>query len=252
MKEIQFTLYEVFGYLLPGIVLCGGLGLAFWAVYFPQAVIDFDLKTVEVWATFLAFGYIAGHVAQALGNKFVKQFKSAEEKIITDANAFPTELVKACRAKITKILKADEQQGLVLADGADATEPAKDLPPQWLYRFCDDAVVRSGKLGEREVYIYREGFYRGTFIGFVVLTVGMIAFALRLWFGTVDGTARIGAVELTGLRVIYFVVLTAVAAQFLWTRFWRFAEYRVTQALLGFLTIKEKAEEKPEKKPGEN
>ncbi len=248
MKEIQFTLYEVFGYLLPGIVLCAGLGLVFWAIYFPQAVIDFDLKTVEVWVTFLAFGYVAGHVAQALGNKLVKQFGSAEQKIITDPNAFPAELVKACRAKIATILAADTQQGLVLADRIDTAEPTKDLPPLWLFRFCDDAVLRSGKLGEREVYIYREGFYRGTFIGFVVLTVGMMAFAFRLWFGTESGTARIGFVEVTGWRVVYFAAITAFAARFLWTRYWRFAEYRVSQALIGFLTIKEKTEEKPTKK----
>ena len=248
MKEIQFTLYEVFGYLLPGTVLCTGLGLIFWAIYFPQAVIDFDLKTVEVWVTFLAFSYVAGHVAQALGNKVVRHFESAEERIITNPKAFPSELVKACRAKITKILKADEQPGFVLADGADAAEPAMDLPPLWLYRFCDDAVLRSGKLGEREVYIYREGFYRGTFIGFVALGIGMVAFAIRLWFGTEDGRARIGVVELTGSRVAYFVVLATFAARFLWTRYWRFAEYRVSQAILGFLTLKEKAEEKPAEK----
>ncbi|MBX9680699.1 MAG: hypothetical protein K2X38_18240 [Gemmataceae bacterium] len=248
MKEIQFSLYEVFGYLLPGTALCAGLGLVFWALYFPQPAILFDIKTAEVWVTFIAFGYVAGHVAQAIGNKIVKRFTSAEEKIVTDANAFPAELVKACREKVAKMLTTDAQPGLVLADGSNAAEPAKDLPPIWLYRFCDDAVLRSGKLGEREVYIYREGFYRGTFVGFVVLTVGLVAFALRLWFGAENGAARIGTAELTGGRVAYFAVLSAFAARFLWVRYWRFAEYRVTQALLGFLTIKDKASDKAEDK----
>lgn len=241
MKELQFTLYEVFGYLVPGAVFCGGLGLLFWAIYFPQRDVQFDLKTVEVWATFLASAYIGGHVAQSLGNKLVGQFKTSEEKIVTDGRAFPAELVKACREKAERILKAEGAPELAVSGGS---EPAAELPPQWLYRLCDDAVLRSGRLGEREVYVYREGFYRGTFVGFVVLAGGLVALAIRLWSDPNEGTARIGIVELTGWRLVYFSVLAGVSSCLLWNRYWRFSDYRVTQALIGFLTIKDKAGEK--------
>jgi hypothetical protein len=39
MKDLQFTLYEVFGYLLPGAVIAGGFGVLFWAVFFPVAAV---------------------------------------------------------------------------------------------------------------------------------------------------------------------------------------------------------------------
>ena len=233
MNDLRITLYEIFGYLLPGGVFCASIGLIFWAIYFPQAVVEFDLQTVEVWATCLAFAYIGGHVVQAVGNKVTKQFTSAENRVMTDPAAFPTKLIKACREKADRMLKAE-------CHIVDKT----DLEPLWLYRFCDDAVLRSGKLGEREVYVYREGFCRGAFIGFVLLAMALIAFSVRLWLFADNQRARVGTVELTPGRMLFFSVLAAISSHFLWNRFWRFGEYRVTQALLGFLTINDKPEEK--------
>lgn len=249
MKELQFTLYELFGYLLPGAVFCAGLSLLFWAIFYPQPHVEFDLKTVEVWVASLGFAYLGGHVAQAIGNIFAKQFSSAEERVVNDEKSFPSSFVKACRAKIAKTLKQCDDISLVLPD---SSEPANDLSAQWLYRFCDDAMLRTGKLGEREVYVYREGFYRGAFIGFLVLATGLFSLALRLWFGTEDHKARLGVLDLTGWRLIYFVVLAGIASRLLWNRYCRFADYRVTQALLGYLAIKDKPDEKDHSPKKEN
>ena len=154
MRELQFTLYEVFGYLLPGAVLTGGIAVVFWAAFFPQAVIDFDIKSVEVWGTFLALAYVSGHIAQGIGNAIVRQFVSAEDHAINAV--LDKEIVDACKAKAKELTGADTAK----------------ITPRWLYRLCDDAVIRSGKIGERDVYIYREGFYRGTLVGTVFLVVG--------------------------------------------------------------------------------
>ena len=289
MKELQFTLYEVFGYLLPGAVFVGGAGALFWAAYLPQASIDLDIKSAEVWGIFLALAYVAGHVAQGMGNAVVRRFESAEDHCIRAV--VPPEIVRACKAK------AKELTGEDLAD----------VSPRWLCRLCDDAVVRSGKLGEREVYVYREGFYRGTFVGMACLILGLVALGVRLlssgpdaegqrtallalpaaWAVLLAGAGALaagvlwdrgrkksastlaavgllllggaawsllpgnwsaavwlGRMELTAGRLFFLAALGGVGAWFLWHRHWRFAEYRVTQGLLGFLTIRD--DKKPE------
>jgi hypothetical protein len=291
VKELQLTLYEVFGYLLPGAVLTGGVSLIFWAAFFPQTAIDFDIKSVEVWGTFLVLSYVAGHVAQGIGNAVVSRFESAEDHAIN--TVLDPEIVAACKKKAKELTGADVEK----------------VKPRWLYRLCDDAVIRSGKIGERDVYIYREGFYRGTFVGIVFVVLGFVLLAIRLlsladdpdvprsaflslpavwcvivatvdallvggfwdrgktkfvaplaalgviavgvavWslrFANWNATASIGRMELTGGRMLFLAALACVAAWFLWHRYWRFAEYRVTHAMFGFLTIKdEKKAEAP-------
>src|SRR5690349_19063426 len=91
MKEIQLTLYELFGYLLPGAVLTAGLAVLFWALFFPQDAVEFDIKTVEVWATFLVMAYLVGHAGQSVGNWLAQRFPpSAEDRAI---GALPPEVV---------------------------------------------------------------------------------------------------------------------------------------------------------------
>lgn len=278
MKDLQFTLYEVFGYLLPGAVLAGGLGILFWGVFYPQPAVEIDIKSTEVWAIFLALAYVTGHVGQGVGNAVARRFPSPEDHVAQ--SVLPATVIEACKAKAKRQTGAD----------ADA------LPSRWLYRLCDDAVLRSGRLGEREVYVYREGFYRGASVGMAVVAVGLAAMAVRLlvsggsvephflaipavWLLAVAGwvgwraitlrssrprlaaalavaalgltagaawtlapgnwstTARVGGLEFTPARLLVLAGLSAVGTWFLWHRFWRFAEYRVTQAFLGFLTL---------------
>jgi hypothetical protein len=279
MKDLQFTLYEVFGYLLPGAVIAGGIGVLFWAVFFPVAAVEIDIKSTEVWGLFLALAYLAGHVGQGVGNAVARRSVSPEDHA-ADA-VLPAPLVAACKLKAKELTGADP----------DA------LPARWLYRLCDDSVLRSGKLGEREVYVYREGFYRGASVGMAVLAVGLLAMAIRLladggtspgrafatipavwlvaggaaagWWaitlrltrpragtalavtalgllggagwsvhaGDWNATVRVGSLEFTAARLLFLTALAAVGTRFLWQRFWRFAEYRVTQAYLGFLTL---------------
>jgi hypothetical protein len=227
MKQIELTLYEIFGYLVPGAVFAGGIGLLFWAIFFPQSSIEFDLKTPEVWISFLVAAYLAGHVVQALGNQLLRAFTQTEKLIAAKKTSFPAKLVEQCRHKIKEWTNAD----------------ATDFPGQWVYRVCDEAVVRSGKVGDRDLFIYREGFYRGTSMGMIWMCLGMTAMIVRLWFFEADGKAiKIGSVELTLWRLVFLAAISLGAARLLWLRYWRFAEYRVTQALVSSLLLEIKSE----------
>jgi hypothetical protein len=229
IKDLQVTLYEIFGYLIPGMVLLSSLLLFFWAIFFPTPSIGFDLKTTEVWLAFLLFSYVAGHMGQAVGNLVQKRLNSAEKLVLGQNGELSPEVLKACKEKAAKAYELD----------------VNALDEYWLFRLCDDAVLRSGKLGEREIFQYREGFYRGTAVGFAAFTVASLAFMVRLWF--VDGhSLKITGSE-WGLSSLQFLFVAVVAGTFsflAFQRYRRFGAYRVTHAMLGFLTVKD--EKKPD------
>jgi hypothetical protein len=230
IKDLQVTLYDVFGYLLPGIVFVAALATLFWAIFFPQAVLPVDLPTAEVWIAFLVASYVAGHMAQALGNLIVWFRPSTEDLILgtTSKSRLPEPLVTACRTKAKETFGVD----------------VSNVSANWLYRFCDDAVIRSGKTGERDVYIHREGFYRGIFVGLVTFSLATLALFLRLWIG--NNHLKISTWEIGPGQLLFFLLLWIGWSWLAYRRHRRFGEYRVTHAMLGFLTVKE--DKKPDAK----
>src|SRR5260370_5675991 len=125
IKDLQVTLYDVFGYLLPGIVFVAALATLFWAIFFPQPALKVDLPTAEVWIVFLVSAYVAGHMAQALGNLIVWFRPSTEDLILgsTYRGRLPETLVTSCKTK------AKDALGVHLSN----------VTANWLYRFCADA-----------------------------------------------------------------------------------------------------------------
>lgn len=217
IKEIQVTLYDIFGYLLPGTVVTAALATAFVAIYFPQEAVTFDLRTTETWLTFLILSYVAGHMGQALGNIVVKCWKWDEGKVV---GKLPADLREAVTDKFKERLG----------------DKAGGVSARWVYELCDDAILRSGKLGEREVYLYREGFYRGLFVGFGLLAIGIAGLIARLLFEP-GLNFTLGSWRATPVQLVFFLILSAAWAYLSLRRYWRFMEYRVKHSVLGFLSI---------------
>jgi len=68
IKDIEITLYEIFGYLIPGAFFGLGLTILYWTLYEPSFVCKFvSLSNQEVVLFVFAF-YMIGHVAQSVGN----------------------------------------------------------------------------------------------------------------------------------------------------------------------------------------
>ena len=230
-KELPVTLYEVIGYLIPGMVNVGALTVLFWALVFPAQVVAFDIPTGELWVAFLVLAYIAGHMAQAFGNLVEEKCLKPVEQLVIENTApdrLPQAVVDACKAKATAFTKVD----------------MSSAPARWLYRVCDDAVIRSGKTGEREIYVYREGFYRGVFVSFSLLAVGCVALWIRLFWVKEAAIMLVKAHwGITQWHLVFFAVVSAIWAILSFRRYRRFGEYRTTHALLGFLSVKELTKE---------
>lgn len=219
-KEIQVKLYDVFGYVIPGAVITAALGIVFLAIFFPTNTVAFDLRTTEVWLTLLVVSFICGHMGQAVGNQIVKWWKWDAEQVVL---ALPQEIREAVNEKLKQ--KLGEKVG--------------GMSGRWMYELCDDAVLRSEKLGEREVYVYREGFYRGMFVGFLFMTLALGGLTVRLACEP-DHTFTLGLWVVTPNQLLFHMVISATWSYLALRRFWRFMDYRVRHSVLGFLSLSAK------------
>jgi len=126
---------------------------------------------------------------------------------------------------------------------------ADELDGAWLYSICDEALAQRGQVQDREVYIYREGFYRSLAIALSLLCISLLASVWRtLAFGDVS-TAALG-VSLGWPDLLAFAGVSAAGAWLACRRYVRFGCYRVRQAVTGFLVLKEEVQPDDNKAAG--
>jgi uncharacterized protein YegP (UPF0339 family) len=221
LSELRVTLYDLFGYLAPGLVALTGLGFCFWAVLDPGLKPDGDLKAV-VWTVLLLLAYLLGHVVQAIAN-FIPGLKFAIAE-----NWWEDSVAKAFRGVIEKKLKA---KGLLpdAADDRHLSAASKLEAQKQTYRICDVVTVQKAGTSERELFTYREGFYRGMSVACLIVAVGLFARLIR-------GPATITLdKDHTADRwmLVFFLVAVLVAAYLYFLRFERFTRLKAWTVLLG-------------------
>lgn len=227
LKDLQVTLYDVFGYFLPGCICAVALGILFWSVIMPDTALSPPQTVVAGWLIVgVLVAYTAGHMVQAIANVLMRFFRkyllSVEELMLSklDKGGISDALTSSAKAKASLLLHVDE----------------KVLDPNTLYCICDEAVVQFGVVTDRDVYIYREGFYRGLTISFSLLCVSLVIRMLVPGaFFNLSGTQLLNATSM----LLFGAATSLVAAGLSFGRYRRFGRYRVKQALLGFLLIPE-------------
>lgn len=224
LSELRVTLYDLFGYLAPGLVALTGVGLFFWAVLDPGLKPDGDLKAV-VWTALLLIAYLLGHLVQGIANYTPGLKYSLTETWWDDSVA------KAFRGVIEKKLKA---KGLLpdAADGRHLSAASKLEAQKQTYRICDVVTVQNAKTSERELFTYREGFYRGMSVALLIVAVGLLARLIR-------GPATLTLdKDHTADRwmLFFFLVAVLVAAYLYFLRFERFTRLKAWTVLLGAAT----------------
>ncbi len=224
LKDIKVTLYDIFGYLLPGIVFLASIVILFWTIFIPRSPLVPYQLTDKIWVLALLVSYFSGHMAQALANILAKLLPSAEDLVLSRdrANNLPKAIIESVKSKASSMIGID----------------LKEINSEWLYSICDETLVQSGVVEDREVYLYREGFYRG-------LTVSLFALALSLFLRMViPGTTIIissGVSQSISWTILLFLTLISFVGSLLaFLRYMRFARYRVTRAIIGFLALQGK------------
>ncbi|HEY4089739.1 MAG TPA: hypothetical protein VGM43_27625 [Bryobacteraceae bacterium] len=216
MKSLEVTLYEVFGYFLPGCIVLLSLWLVFHTAFWPRdpLILWQQLSKQGVAVLFFA-SYLLGHLAQALGNA-LQDFKFFEPNDLSLGN---TEMDKCLRSAVSFRFKVQADQ---LSSGE-------------LYGLCDETLLHNKSLGEREIFTYREGFYRGVSIGLIILATSLLSSLIL----TIPIHVRLGATttDMWPAPVIFLSSLSALGAYLALGRYKRFKEYRFRRCALRFLAL---------------
>lgn len=232
LKDLQVTLYDIFGYLIPGLVSLIAIIVLFWALVIPQAAFPLPLSDEDGvnWLAVLVGAYIVGHLTQAIANWVTKLFPSTERKVLSAEGEgdLPAALIESVTSKVSSMTQI----------------PPEDVEPELLYEVCGETVAQSGETGDRDLYIYREGFYRGLAVACAMLFLALVVRML------VPGTALnlSGTLQPLNIYMVLFVAsLSLIGAVLSFGRYRRFGRYRVNQAVIGFLVLQEMKREEEAK-----
>lgn len=220
----KFSLYEVFGYIFPGLMLGGAILMADISILHPLA------SDIPAWVTsktalalIVGVSYILGHAVQAAANVV---FRGTTKRIVKSPGPSGChELLKRARQHLPGHL-----------DG---------FPDETLISIFEQAFQNRGTSPEREVFVYREGFYRGMLISMSALATSLLLLCCRA-----HDVLLIQKASLTRWELGIGAFAAAVMASGMHSRAVRFARYRILQAVMSWLLTLDHQTARKEEKSG--
>ena len=213
MKDnFKFTLYDVFGYLVPGSLLGVALLLFWWSAFYTNHVAILDSNfSLPVWGLLGLISYLFGHLVQAGGNLLLDHRAKSEL-----CNDMP-QVFAAAQEAATRQLGSEAIQGISTSH---------------LSAYMDEYVVQHGSLGDREMFRYREGFYRGMTISWAVLALALL---VRSIAGTPSVRLLPGVLTVSVWQMCAAAAISATTAYLYYHRFLRFSEHKKRRILVAYL-----------------
>lgn len=223
MKEIQVSLYEIFGYLIPGVVAVGASLIVYWT-FFVSTPFVLAHNDGNGWWLALFGSYLAGHLVQSLAN--IVLCRRTNISLVLESGSklsMPVEILNEAKRFAASLV------GL---------KTSGKLPASSVYEICDAYVQQKGINDSREVFVYREGFYRGLFMSMALLsaTLFLRAFCANsevVWFGVHH--------EFTWSELVFLAVISGSASWLFFRRFRRFGKYLLSHGIYSALVIRASA-----------
>lgn len=213
IENVKFTIYEVLGYLFPGAVTAFGLAILFWSLFLPRVPFPmYKQLNIADWVLISLAAYVCGHFTQALGNLL---WYSAESHELAPGKSATADVA---RKSVAVMLGVEPQS----------------IEPKSLFGFCDEYMVQKGQIGDRDIFVYREGFYRGSTVALLLLSLAVAA-RLVAPYPSVKFADYIFFVSRPQLTVLLSVLLGS--ALLAYKRFMRFGAYRVNHAITAFVCL---------------
>jgi len=207
MQSLRVTLYEIFGYATPGALALAALFLCIWGIYYPSTPIRLSTPTYNVvtLGAFLFCCYLTGHFIQAISN--VMERAEARQKLQESCNDL-----------------AESAKQILYSKFGVGTEVTRFRD---IVSLSQAVISQNGSSEEHEMYVYREGFYRGSSISLIAISLSCLIRALHHTFVTISGSTIVLPTSL----VIALAIMSSFGAALFYTRFHRFGEYRVRYTL---------------------
>jgi len=244
-KDLRITLYEIFGYLLPGVVMLAALSVLMFELCFPKGPLPFLQPRVDGWIIILFVAYLVGHVAQTIAEylstllkvvtKLIGNIEESDEEAGGNklADKMPTSQSSERTKKFLGVPVLDEGIVTAVSQAVRRIFGIKERMTQfWLLELCDETVLQRGNAEMREVFEYREGFYRGMAVSFLFLAI-----SLGVWFLTYPSYEFMNKEHTIPNALLFALVASIVAVPFMGYRYIRFLQHRITAVFLGTLAI---------------
>jgi len=200
----EFSIYEVVGYLLPG------LTLVLWTLLLFSPGAGDGLREavgpVVFWLLVVIVSYSVGHLLQAVGNYIPRWPKTESASEI----GLDPKVLDGCAACVLQVFGVDR---------ADT---------RGVYSLCDAYVQRHGCFAERDLHTYREGYYRAMALVAAVAAVECIA--LYAATGGISLVGRQFAFREAALLCLFLVM----SGWLFYLRYLRFRRFRIRGVYMAF------------------
>ncbi|QNF31217.1 hypothetical protein HUW51_00225 (plasmid) [Adhaeribacter swui] len=233
MGEIRASLYDIFGYLLPGLVGVVAIRLLAWVIIYPDHILNITPLSNSIFLFAIGLvSYIVGHFIHAVGNwlpitKSVKLDAYQNHTSRSSLNFIGRYLdqYKLSQETITLINEA-----LSRKFGSEYLKLNNDEK----FNLIDEYRILSEKENEREIFTYREGFYRGMVISLLFL---WIAIGFSLFYKNFAVTTGNVLFAIHHNERMFMFLATPVGIIGFWRRMVRFSSYRLRSAISLFLVL---------------
>ncbi len=223
MSLFRLTLYELFGYLVPGLFCFLSVALLGWTGFTLDLGLhgSVHLSAIQCVA-FLLISYILGASVHSLaewlyGSRWICR--------VGPATVFSRGTGGVHRELLEKLEEVIERRFLVRVQG---------LGDRWKWRICEESLFLSGHWSQQERYQYRMGFYRTMSVVFLIVGLCIVAQSLVLNLAIRFGGERVVLPRLVSVLGGLFLLLLAFLSRWQYERYFRF---RLESALLGLVVL---------------
>lgn len=268
-EELQTTLYDLFGYLIPGFVATAALVALFWCLFQPdQPLLTVDLNWFVVILVSIA-AYMLGHVVQAVANRLPWTSRPAGAKYLSDWPALdppPADKGTPARSRLgaprlailrwrtsssslqlpAHLLDLAAHEAHVTIEVGSTGAVARPLDgkkvpttdAQTLFEFYDEMVGQRGVPSRREIYLALEGFYRGLHVAGLLLAISLGILFIWTVLGNRPLRLTYSLPPISAPQLLFFLAISILALTLSFQRYERFQRYRVQLAVLAFLILR--------------
>jgi hypothetical protein len=224
LKDINFTLHDLFGYFFPGIFFLVAVLIFFWTVFFPDVPFCQIKFSSEIWIIVIILSYLSGHLAQSIANLLPifpgpDQFISSVKNNGNQKDQGVEKYVTMAKRKMSAILGIAE----------------KDISNLHLLRFCDAILEQHDLTMEREITRYCRDFYRGLTISLSLCAISLIT---RLYVKCTYIQLSNDPIIIQPCILKFLIGFTILSVILCYQRFTRFSSYRAQNPIWLFLVLK--------------
>jgi len=185
----------------------------------------------DLWLGLVVIAYYTGHVVQGLGNVLLDNDSAFRAKLNSIRGKSKQSEVSSGDPELLPVI---QNAAALKAKKLMGIPPSDELPVRWVRDLADELVIQWGVSTEREVYLYREGFYRGSAISLLVFALCLLIRAIR-GVTVINFCGQNHTVEMSELLVV--IALCLIASFIFNARFNRFGKHHRKEAILCLLLL---------------